>query len=366
MQIRAILRSAVVVPVIGLCAAWGAEPPPPVIVCGDAGAGGYEAFPDVALLQSGELVCVFYAGFDHVSLASYGPGGKLPPECPRNGRVCIVRSRDFGRTWSKAEIVVDTPLDDRDPSVTELVDGTLVVAYFSLDVGDGGKGYRFVTSSLVRSSDGGKSWNAPQPLFEEWAVSSPVRKLSDGRLALSLYWVKDQANPGRGFGGFSTSADGGRSWSKPVPIGKDGPLLLDAEPDIVEVSPGRLLMALRPVMAFSTSDDAGKSWSRPEKIGFEAHCPYFLRLRSGVLLLAHRIPGTSLHWSTDAGKTWSANMPLDAVGGAYPSLCELPADKFPEGTCFVVYYEEGKGSSIRGRWLRATKDGVALVRPDGK
>lgn len=33
----------------------------------DAGAGGYQAFPDVCRLKSGDLYCVFYAGYGHVS-----------------------------------------------------------------------------------------------------------------------------------------------------------------------------------------------------------------------------------------------------------------------------------------------------------
>ena len=343
----------------------GRDPSRHVVVCADAGAGGYEAFPDVCLRKSGEMLCVFYAGFAHVSLPGYGPGGKLPPECPKNGRVCLVRSADFGRTWSRAEVVVDTPLDDRDPSMAELRDGTLLVTFFSLEAGEDGKSYRFVRSSITRSRDGGRTWSPPEKLFDDWAVSSPVRILSKERLALSLYYVKDEKSPGRSYGGVSFSLDGGKTWGDPVPVGKDGPLALDAEPDLVELPGGRLLVALRPVMAWSASEDGGKSWTRPEKIGFEAHCPYFLRLRSGILLLAHRIPGTSLHYSLDDGRSWGPNVPIDSVGGAYPSLCELPPP-FPEGSAFVVYYEEGPGSSIRGRWLRATREGVQWVGPDGK
>ena len=33
-----------------------------VHVCQDAGAGGYEAFPDVCRRADGQLICVFYAG----------------------------------------------------------------------------------------------------------------------------------------------------------------------------------------------------------------------------------------------------------------------------------------------------------------
>ncbi len=335
-----------------------------VVVASDAGAGGYQAFPDVRLRSTGEMLCVFYAGFDHVSLPGFAPEGKLPPECPRCGRVCLVRSADLGRTWSGAEVVVDGPLDDRDPSIAELPDGTLLVTFFSLAPGPGGSGYRFVSSNLVRSRDGGRTWGEPERLFADWAVSSPVRLLSDGRLALPVYYVGEEKSPGGAHGGVSFSRDGGKSWPRPVPVGKDGPFALDAEPDLVELPGGRLLLALRPVMALSSSDDGGATWSRPADIGFAAHCPYFLRLRSGVLLLAHRLPGTSLHYSLDDGKSWSANVPIDPAGGAYPSLCELPPGKgFPEGTAFVVWYEEGPGSRILGRWLRADASGVSPVKP---
>jgi hypothetical protein len=338
-----------------------------VVVSEDAGAGGYQAFPDVHLRPGGEMLCVFYAGFDHVSLPGFAPGGKLPPECPKCGRVCLVRSGDLGRTWSPAEVVVDSPLDDRDPSIAELADGTLLVSYFALEPGPGGGGFRFVSSNLVRSSDGGRTWSEPMRLFADWAVSSPVRLLSGGRLALPVYYAGEAKSPGGAYGGVSFSSDGGRSWSPPVAVGKDGPLALDAEPDLVELPGGRLLMALRPVMAVSWSDDGGASWSRPEKIGFEAHCPYFLRMRSGVLLLAHRLPATSLHFSLDDGKTWSKNVPIDTAGGAYPSMCELPAGRgFPDGTAFVVWYEEGARSKILGRWLRATADGVTWIKPEAK
>ena len=30
----------------------------------------------------------------------------------------LARSTDNGKTWSKPEVVVDTPIDDRDPSIT--------------------------------------------------------------------------------------------------------------------------------------------------------------------------------------------------------------------------------------------------------
>jgi len=327
-------------------------------VCTDAGAGGYEAFPDICRTRDGELLCVFYAGFNHVSLPSYGPGGKLPPNCPNNGRICMVRSRDNGKTWSSPTIVVDTPLDDRDPSIVQLPDGTLLCNYFSHAPGPGGKGYQFVHSALVRSTDGGKTWSDEQVLFDKWACSSPIRVLSDGRLALPLYLATPSNSKGRAYGGVSFSSDNGVTWSEPVPIGKDGPFALDAEPDIVELPGGVLLAGLRPTAAFSWSRDGGKTWSKPVAAGFPAHCVYFLRTSAGILLMGHRLPGTSLHYSLDDGKTWSENVMLDRAGGAYPSMVELP-----DGTIYCVYYEEGPQADIRGMRFRADKTGITIIPP---
>ncbi len=93
-----------------------------------------------------------------------------------------------------------------------------------------------------------------------------------------------------------------------------------------------------------------------KSFGFKGDCPYFLRHSSGVILLGHRVPATSLHWTTDEGKTWNGPVKIDTVGGAYPSMVELP-----DGLLCCVYYEEGKGSSIRAVRLRVDTKGVAVV-----
>ena len=75
-----------------------------------------------------------------------------------------------------------------------------------------------------------------------------------------------------------------------------------------------------------------------------------------MILLAHRLPATSLHWTADEGKTWQGPVRIDNVGGAYPSMVELP-----NGLVYCVYYEEGKGSSIRGVRLRVETKVVRMV-----
>ena len=57
-------------------------------------------------------------------------------------------------------------------------------------------------------------------------------------------------------------------------------------------------------------------WSDVWDSGFKGHCPYFLRAENGMILLAHRIPNTALHWSADEGKTWHGPLEIDNVDGS--------------------------------------------------
>src|SRR5690242_12598656 len=71
------------------------------IVCSGEAAGGYAAFPDICRLQNGDLFCVFYSGYQHIS--------KPTADWPKGGRIMAVRSSDDGRTWSAPAVIIDTP-----------------------------------------------------------------------------------------------------------------------------------------------------------------------------------------------------------------------------------------------------------------
>lgn len=311
-----------------------------VYVCRDAGAGAYEAFPDVCRLADGRLFAVFYAGYGHVAL----PNESLP----RGGRVSGCYSSDEGKTWTDAHVVFDGPDDDRDPSVTQLSDGRLLCAFFTLR--PKGTGYRGIGTWMVESADAGQTWTGLRPVSPYYA-SAPVRELADGRLILGLY----QETGDDAFGAVAISTDKGATWSPPVDI-PNGGLRLDAETDVIALKDGRIYAAQRTEkesMRFSTSSDGGQTWSVSEPMGFPGHCPYLYRSPDGIIVVAHRVPNTSLHYSLDECATWSDNVLIDSVGGAYPSIVTLN-----DGSTLIVYYEEGEGSSIRARKFRVTPNGV--------
>ena len=317
--------------------------PPPlyVHVCTDAGAGAYEAFPDVCRLNDGRLMSVFYAGYGHVAL----PNEQLP----KGGRVSYCLSSDEGRTWSPAQTLYDGPDDDRDPSIVQLESGKLICNFFSLRKADGNSPpWHGLGTWMVSSTDMGKTWSELKQIAKDYYCSSPIRQLSDGTLILGLYAERE----GKSWGAVTLSKDDGETWSDVIDIDNGG-VRLDAETDVIELKDGTLYAAQRPKMCFSVSKDRGQTWSVSKPIGFAGHCPYFLRTRDDIILLAHRVPSTSLHYSLDECKTWSDNVPVDTVGGAYPSMVNLK-----DGTVLIVYYEEGGGSSIRAKRLRATQSGI--------
>ena len=101
----------------------GAQASPAVISRG-TDAGGFSAFPDICRAKDGELLFAFYSGSGHVTTPS--------AKWPKCGRIMAIRSGDEGKTWSKPVVIVDTPDDDRDPSLSCLKDGTLLMNWFAL------------------------------------------------------------------------------------------------------------------------------------------------------------------------------------------------------------------------------------------
>ncbi len=315
-----------------------------IISRGEA-AGIYQAFTDVCRLKDGDLLCVFYAGYGHVSLPKEG--------WPKGGRICYVRSSDDGRTWSLPAVLFDSPLDDRDPHIAQMRDGTVVCSFFTYQPTNG---QTLCDTCLVSSHDGGATWDRERRVVAAgWPSSAPVRELPDGTRILGVY----REDGSTAYGGIIRSVDAGKTWSAPIPIGKGSGVRLDAETDFVLLRDGALYAALRgdkTNMHYAISPDLGVTWSPVADIGFQGHCPHFTRLSTGEILLSHRLPLTALHVSRDDAKTWQGPYSIDNTPGAYPSTVELK-----DGTVLIVYYEEGPGSAIRARRFRLTSNGPQFL-----
>lgn len=331
-------------------------------VATDAGAGAYEAFPDLARAANGDLLCVFYAGYKHVPS---GPDERLP----QGGRIAMVRSRDEGRTWSPPVTLHDgVATDDHDPTITRLRDGRLAVSICAYPVEGRHKPY------LIWSHDHGHTWTGlqrldqPDPFARTEVPSGPLVELPDGTLLMPTYGealVGDTATSVV----VRRSTDGGQTWPwDPGQIIRSGdpadPGLY--EPCLLRLPGGKLIMISRQKMFYCESLDDGQTWSAPVAMEVRGDSPYLLRTSSGIVLCGIRYRGnaygrgrgTALLYSLDEGASWSAPVTIAPVLGAYTSLLEMP-----DGRILVVYYTEGEGSDIRGAFLTVDATGIQVLGP---
>jgi Neuraminidase (sialidase) len=300
----------------------------------------YYAFPSICRTASGELLCVFYLGTGHVS---------------PNGKIAMVRSGDEGKTWSKPEVVIDTPLDDRDPSIMQTKSGRILVSFFVRDEETMDKDRVKRTSPHVHvawSDDGGKTFSKPKPIDVGWrwnATSDEIIQLPEGTLLMGIYGHLPGDKRDRAAVAFSK--DNGETWNStdPVTIASDQNGVVDfQEPALLRLPDGTIICSLRTTNAGlhayeSRSTDDGKTWSKPVDTFLHGHAANLLYHSSGVIFHAYR------SWSQNArivgvaavfcepGKPWNPakEFPLVSVGGdvGYPSSVELP-----DGSIYTVYY----------------------------
>jgi hypothetical protein len=334
----------------------------------------YHGWPTVARRRNGDLLAVC-------------SGGREAHVCPF-GRVELMWSHDDGRTWSWPEVLIDTPIDDRDAGVCETPTGSLLVTTFTslayqavLDKAEGwpkekldrwravnlrlDKGHResLLGAWMIRSTEGGLSWSAPYRV----PVNSPHGPvaLSDGRL---LYAGKQLWEGARKIG-VCESTDDGQSWRwlSDIPT-RPGDKHEDYhELHAVETGDRRLIAHIRNHNVAnggetlqSESSDGGRTWSEPHPIGVWGLPSHLLRLRDGRLVMSYghrRKPfGNMARVSADHGRSWSDPVTLsaDAASGdmGYPSTVELA-----NGKLLTVWYEKPASSPYavlrQARWTLA-------------
>ena len=330
----------------------------------------YHGWPTVARRRNGELL-VWYSG------------GRETHVCPF-GRVELIRSHDHGKTWTWPEVLLDSPIDDRDSGVLETAQGTILVTSFtslayepSLDraahAKPGSSGawpaerlaawraaHERVNASsrqaalgqwMIRSTDDGVSWSGRISSIVN-SPHGPVQ-LADGRL---LYAGKELWT-GQKRVAICESHDDGRSWRwlAEIPTRPGDEARNYHELHAVETKEGRLIVQIRNHNRANNgetlqteSSDGGRTWAVPHPIGVWGLPSHLLRLRDGRLLMTYghrRDPlGNQARLSTDHGRTWSEAMLVSADGTSsdlgYPSTVQLD-----DGSLLTVWYERMKRSS---------------------
>jgi hypothetical protein len=340
--------------------------------------------PSLVRLEDGELICSFDVG-EAVESLDY--------------RTYLSRSGDGGRAWTFQGPLFEDRCGRRTSSsvrVSRMSDGTLI--------GFGGRFYRddpeegvtnkatlgYVPMDLIllRSPDGGRTWQGPEvinppligPSFE---VCHSVLELPDGRwLAPTATW---RGWNGERLSGEKTvvliSEDRGRSWPR-YGVCFDGGAsgVIHWEVSVISLGGNRVLAvawAHDPQSGknlptpYALSEDGGETFSPPGLTGLRGQTCKALRLSDGRLLCACRRDDRPGLWASLArldGKTWinEAELPLwgthlasSGMAGQAASAEELSSLKFgypsmvqmPDGEVLIVFWclEDG---ATNIRWTR--------------
>ena len=284
-------------------------------------------FPVLVHLGGQKLGAVIRAGAGHV-----GVGGRLE----------WIASEDGGQTWSKPTVIANSKWDDRNPAAYVTADGKVVVIYAEASTynarGDFHIKYGTYDLFMTESADGGKTWSEKKsikfPGHPNASVYGQGVILSNGDIIVPWYW--------RG-GGFIRSTDGGKSWQAPQRIAAC------SEVAFAEVAPGEILAIARQSESccILRSSDNGKTWSKPERFTATGlHPATLIRLADGNLLAAYgsriRPYGVKVAISKDNGATWpdknTAFISWDSGNSdsGYPSAVQLA-----DGSVAIISYAVG-------------------------
>lgn len=308
--------------------------------------GGY--FPVLIKMQDGTLGAVLRGGAPHVGI---------------EGRLDWIHSEDGGKTWSEPSVIVDSKLDDRNPALGQMSDGTIVMSYaeastynsegkFDTSVGAYIKYY-------VTSTDNGKTWSEKRLL-----PNSPIKGGSpygriilspDGTALMPVYggYSTDYAGPltvpegTKHISGIFRSTDNGRTWGDFSIISFTD----HNETSLVYLPGGKLMAMMRTYSDGSIqqteSTDHGYTWSEPTQVTLPSQHPGDVcLLQNGHLLLVHgnRIKpyGVGAALSHDGGETWESDKRLLVAWTSLNTDCGYPSVvQLDDGTIVMIYYSVG-------------------------
>jgi hypothetical protein len=258
----------------------------------------------------------------------------------------VYRSADQGLTW---EEVGKTPLAGKEPSLTALPDGSLILT--AQDMRD------HENIPLARSSDGGRTWETDVVPGPDYPRNLIVER--DG----SLLMVRDAEPgpdwlPGNRKGSpnlqLGRSKDGGKTWQLSIGV-VDWSEANFGEISAIRLKDGRLLVALRrqipktrnegfETTVLTESADNGKHWSKPRPMVSPAEVHVYLtELHDGRILATYsnyHLPwGVYAVVSKDGGRTWDLDHRIELALSAgfyvgWPATVQLADHSLL--TCYCV------------------------------
>lgn len=313
-------------------------------------------FPVLVRTGARSLAVIYRTGGTHVSASA---------------TLAVATSRDGGRCWSDPVEITPRWQDNRNPAFGISPAGDLIAAYWKACLDcyvdtDNGPQWRNqpVTGArpalfVRRSADGGRRWS------REWAYQSELLALPspfgriiaapDGTLLMGIYGTPRRKRRGcRDISILLRSRDDGRTWG-------DESLVATGHNEIAYafLPDGRLLAAARSEsghVATLFSDDGGRRWSRPVQVTRDGEHPADLTvLASGTVQLTFgrriRPMGCGVLFSRDGGRTWDRDHEVLLAGDGvrngdlgYPSTVQLA-----DGTIVTALYY-ASGSETGADW----------------
>ncbi len=273
--------------------------------------------------------------------------------------IFVYASTDNGASW---KVIGETPLSGKEPSLTALPDGSVVL---SAQKGYFGPGTKYKEEiNLARSTDGGRTWERSVLPGSDLPRNMIVEK--DGSLlfvrAAKFDW--SQANVGSPNFQLCRSRDGGKTWSF-----TEGVIAWDKKRRFGEVSgirlrDGRMLATIRSlqkgapkgdmhgfgITLLTESRDNGKTWSLPRAISrtAEVHA-YLTELKDGRILATYsnyHLPfGVYAIVSSDGGRTWDRDHPIQLALSAHnqvgwPVTVQLVDGSLLTGYALTAYLKQ--------------------------
>lgn len=274
----------------------------------------YTTFPSVVRRPDGELVVAFRRAPARKAFGEAGESHVDP-----SSHLVQVRSRDGGLTWDPEPALIYAHAfgGAQDPCLLQLRDGGLLCASYGWafvqpeivprlrpPLNEIRPGVIFLGGFLVRSEDGGRTWQgptyppriAPELLHDLHGRPLPaynrgaLTEARDGRL-LWVVAANDRLQPRKTSCHLLVSSDRGVTWTYAAPVAVDDKVTFN-EASILETPRGDLVAFLR-TAAFddhavvARSTDGGRTFQPWQDTGWQGHPLQATRLPDGRVLLVY-------------------------------------------------------------------------------
>ncbi len=323
---------------------------------------GHSAFPSVIQTPSGAILVAFRNGLHHID---------------PSGRIVIRRLHVTaeGLLPDTTVAVIDTELDDRDPALTLLGSGHVLLTFLGSSV-DHWLPQRI---SVMRSSDDGTTWStrsdiapanvAGSPPVAWYATRSRVLEIAAGQLVMPVYAKLPRDS--RFSSHTLVSSNDGATWEYDRLMARDPAQLLSYWEPSLSAGLNELIGSFRTdvsepgplfgLLTFARADARELTWSAPSPSSQFGYPADVLRTKTGALLMAfgyRRVPyGVRLAVISHVDNAWSVDSSVTVDDGSdspdcgYPSLLQLH-----DGRVLLAYYTTQREQTF----IR-----LVLLGPDG-